>query len=233
MDEPTPRLWDISPPLTAELAVFPGDTPLSREILLRREAGDNVTLSTLRATVHLGAHVDAPAHYGTDAAGIESVPLERLLGRCRVVRPRPDEAEPEGALIASALAAALDALAETLDAGRPKLPTRILIATASYPDASRWTDQFTALAPEALDWLAAAGVRTVGVDTPSVDPADSSELPAHAAALRHDMTILEGLRLAEVPEGDYELIALPLRLVGFDGSPVRAVLRELGTIRTG
>lgn len=234
MNEPTPRLWDISPPLTAELAVFPGDTPLSREILLRRAAGDAVTLSTLRATVHLGAHVDAPAHYGTGAASVESVPLDRLLGRCRVVRARPeaDEREEEP-LTASELAAALDALAETLDAGRPKLPSRILVATASYPDPDRWTDRFTALAAEAVDWLAAAGVRTVGVDTPSIDPADSSELPAHAAALRHDMTILEGLRLAEVPEGDYELIALPLRLVGFDGSPVRAVLRALETGGTG
>lgn len=220
------RLWDVSPPLVSELAVFPGDTPLEREVLARREAGDSVTLSTLRATVHLGAHVDAPLHYGTGATAIDAVPLDRLLGRCRLVRP-PADAAPDGRLGAAELAAALDRLAEALDGGRPALPRRVLVATGSHPDPTRWPDRFTALAPGAIDWLAAAGVRTVGVDTPSIDPADSAELPAHAAVLRHDMTIVEGLVLDGVPEGDYELIALPLRLVGFDGSPVRAVLREL------
>lgn len=220
------RVWDISPPLTAGLAVFPGDTPLERELVARREAGDSVTLSTLRATVHLGAHVDAPLHYGTGAAAIDDVPLDRLLGRCRLVRPSRDDARG-GRLSAAELAAALDTLAEALDDGRPALPRRVLVATGSHPDPTRWTDDFTALAPGAIDWLAAAGVRTVGIDTPSIDAAESAELPAHAAVLKHDMTIVEGLALDGVPEGDYELIALPLRLVGFDGSPVRAVLREL------
>lgn len=220
------RVWDISPPLTPGLAVFPGDTPLERELLARRETGDSVTLSTLRATVHLGAHVDAPLHYGTGAAAIDDVPLDRLLGPCRLVRPSRDDTRG-GRLSAAELAAALDRLAEALDGGRSALPSRVLVATGSHPDPTRWTDEFTALAPEAVDWLAAAGVRTVGIDTPSIDPPDSAELPAHAAVLRHDMTIVEGLALEGVPEGDYELIALPLRLVGFDGSPVRAVLREL------
>lgn len=224
------RVWDVSPPLTPDLAVFPGDTPLEREILARREAGDPVTLSTLRATVHLGAHVDAPRHYGTGAASIDAVPLDRLLGRCRLVRPRGDDAVRDGCLSAAGLAAALDTLAEELDGDRPALPPRVVVATGSHPDPTRWTDGFTALAPEAIDWLAAAGVRTVGVDTPSIDPAESAELPAHAAVLRHYMTIVEGLALGGVPEGDYELIALPLRLVGFDASPVRAVLRELPAV---
>lgn len=224
------RVWDISPPLTPDLAVFPGDTPLERDVLARREAGDSVTLSTLRATVHLGAHVDAPLHYGTGAAPIDAVPLDRLLGRCRLVRPVRGDA-PGGPLSAAELAAALDALVGTvahrLGVDLPALPERVVIATGSHPDPTRWTGGFTALAPGAIDWLAAAGVRTVGVDTPSIDPADSAELPAHAAVLRHDMTIVEGLTPDGVPEGDYELIALPLRLVGFDASPVRAVLREL------
>lgn len=221
------RVWDISPPLTGELAVFPGDTPLAREVLSRREAGDSVTLSTLRTTVHLGAHVDAPLHYGTGADPIEAVPIDRLLGPCRLVRPHGGGAVRDGRLTAAGLAAALDALADTLDGGRPDLPARVLVATGSHSDRTRWTDGFTALAPEVIDWLAAAGVRTVGIDTPSIDPAASSDLPAHTTVLRHGMTIVEGLVLDGVPEGDYELIALPLRLVGFDGSPVRAVLREL------
>ncbi|MDX1578731.1 MAG: arylformamidase [Gemmatimonadota bacterium] len=213
------RLWDISPPLTPELAVFPGDTPLDREVLLRREDGDSVTLSTLRASAHLGAHVDAPLHYGTGAKDIASVPLGRLLGACRVVRPRRPGSLREGRVTRGALEAAA--------AAQTPLPPRVLIATGSHPEPERWTDDFTALSADAVDWLAAVGVRTVGIDTPSIDPARDEELTAHAAALRHGMTILEGLRLDDVPEGDYELIALPLRLVGFDGSPVRAVLRAL------
>lgn len=213
------RLWDISPPLTSELAVFPGDTPLEREVLQRREDGDSVTLSTLRASAHLGAHVDAPLHYGTGAGDVASIPLDRCLGPCRLLRPRGRSTVRDGRLTREAL--------RTAAAAQPPLPPRVLIATASHPDADEWTDAFTALSPEAVDWLAEAGVRTVGIDTPSVDPSDDDGLAAHAAALRHGMTILEGLRLADVPEGDYELIALPLRLVGFDGSPVRAVLRAL------
>lgn len=211
------RLWDISPPLTPELAVFPGDTPLEREILMRRDDGDAVTLSTLRATAHLGAHVDAPLHYGTGDDDVASIPLERLLGPCRVVRPAGRGTVRDGRLTREAL--------ETAAAAQAPLPPRVLIATGSHPEAEAWIDEFTALSAGAVDWLASAGVRTVGVDTPSVDPSDDEELMAHTAALRHGMTILEGLRLADVPEGDYELIALPLRLVGFDGSPVRAVLR--------
>lgn len=214
------RLWDISPPLTPGLAVFPGDTPLEREVLQRREDGDSVTLSALRASAHLGAHVDAPLHYGTGADDVASVPLERLLGPCRVVRPRDRSSDREGRLTREALEAAA--------AARTPLPPRVLIATESHPDPEVWTDDFTALSPGAIDWLAGVGVRTVGIDTPSVDPSNDEELAAHAAVLRHGMTILEGLRLADVPEGDYELIALPLRLVGFDGSPVRAVLRASG-----
>jgi len=216
-----PLLYDISPPLTPDLAVFPGDVELSREFILRCEDGDLVTLSTLRATVHLGAHVDAQSHYKVSGKGIDQTPLSRLLGRCRVVH----------------VPAGLDGLVDpvTLESHLNKqgtesggLPSRILLATDSYPDPNQWTKDFTALAPESIDWLAHEGVFTIGIDTPSIDPADSKSLPAHAAVNRHGMTILEGLVLKDVPAGDYELIALPLRLVGFDASPVRAVLREMG-----
>src|SRR3982074_1966114 len=91
-----------------------------------------------------------------------------------------------------------------------------------------FTTDFAALSPELVEALHGHGVRLVGIDTPSVDLFDSKDLPAHRAFLRRDMAILEGLVLKDVPEGVYELIALPLRLVGFDASPVRAVLRTLG-----
>jgi arylformamidase len=220
------QLWDISPSLTPGIAVFPGDTPLSRDVLMRCEDGDPVTLSTLHATVHLGAHVDAPMHYSAGAHSIDAVPLERLLGPCRLVRPGGADTACERRLTAAALAAALERVAARPGA-LPALPPRVLIATGSFPDPTGWRDDFLGLAPATVERLAAAGVRTVGIDTPSMDPAASKDLPAHAAFLRHDVTILEGLMLEGVPEGDYELLALPLRLVGFDASPVRAILREL------
>jgi arylformamidase len=102
---------------------------------------------------------------------------------------------------------------------------RLLLATGTFPDPTTFNQDFAALSAELVEFLHARGVRLVGIDTPSVDTFDSRELPTHKAFLRFDMAILEGLALADVPEGLYELIALPLKLVGFDASPVRAVLR--------
>jgi len=204
-------LYDITPAITAALAVWPGDTPLLREVLADLTRGDSITLSTLRATVHLGAHADAPSHYGRDAASIESRPLDLYLGPCRVVRvpaARGTRIPP------SAIPANLSA-------------ERVLIATGSYPDPSAFNEDFVALEPETVDLLHERGARLVGIDTPSVDLYSAKTLVAHARFLAHDMAILEGLVLAHVPEGAYELIALPLKLDGFDASPVRAVLRTL------
>ncbi|MCH7526190.1 MAG: cyclase family protein, partial [Planctomycetes bacterium] len=104
---------------------------------------------------------------------------------------------------------------------------RVLFATGTYPDPNQFNDDFAALTPELIDWLHERGVRTLGIDTPSVDLFHSKDLPAHQTVLKHDMAIVEGLVLQHVPEGVYELIALPLKLSGFDASPVRAVLRTL------
>jgi len=203
-------LWDITPTVSPDLAVWPGDTPPSREVLLDLRRGDSVTLSTLRATVHLGAHADAPSHYGPHGPTIERRPLEAYLGPCQVVRV----ADAGGRRIGP------DELSWPIRA------ERILVATGTYPDPTRFAPDFAALAPELVERLHEAGVCLVGIDTPSVDLFDSKDLPTHQACLRHDLAILEGLALDGVPAGLYELIALPLKLAGFDASPVRAVLRE-------
>jgi arylformamidase len=202
-------LYDISPTVTAALAVWPGDTPPSREVLLDMRRGDSLTLSTLRATVHLGAHADAPSHYGRDARTIEAQPLERYLGRCRVLRVPV----ARGSRISPA----------AIPAG--ELTERLLIATGTYPDPERFNEDFAALEPATVDLLDTRGVRLAGIDTPSVDLFADKKLIAHARFLAHDMAILEGLVLDGVPEGIYELIAVPLKLAGFDASPVRALLR--------
>ena len=204
-------LYDITPAVTASLAVWPGDTPPSREVLADLKRGDNITLSTLRGTVHLGAHADAPSHYGRDAASIESRSLDFYLGKCRVVRI----AALRGTrILPTQIPASLRA-------------ERVLIITGTYPDPHAWNDDFAALEPATVDLLHERGARLVGIDTPSVDLFHAKDLVAHARFLAHDMAILEGLVLKHVPEGEYELIALPLKLDGFDASPVRAVLRKI------
>jgi len=204
-------LYDISEPISPATAVWPGDTPLSREVLMDMRAGANITLSTLRATVHLGAHADAPSHYGRDAPTIDERPLARYLGPARVVRVPTAHGRRIGA-----------------EAVPDPGVERVLLCTETYPDPTRFSQDFAALSVELVEHLHRSGVSLVGIDTPSVDLFDSKELPAHQACLRHDLAILEGLVLSHVPEGTYELIALPLRLVGFDASPVRAVLRRIG-----
>ncbi len=204
-------LYDITPPITAALKVWPGDTPPTREILLDTARGDLVTLSTLRATVHLGAHVDAPSHYGPHSPAIDARPLDLYIGPCQVIGVNA----PRGHLLT------ID------DVSTPIHAPRVLFRTGTFPDRHVFNEDFASLAPSLVDALHTRGVRLIGIDTPSVDPFPSTNLPSHRAFLRHDMAILEGIDLTGVPDGDYELIALPLRLVGFDASPVRAVLRTL------
>jgi arylformamidase len=203
--------YDITPRITPKLAVWPGDTPLSREVLNDMARGDNITLSTLRATMHLGAHADGPNHYGKDAPAIDERGLDYFLGPCQVIRA-------EVARATRITPAMLPGEVTT---------SRVLFATGTYPDPQNWNTDFAALSVDLIDFLHERGVITVGIDTPSVDLFESKDLPAHKAILRCNMSILEGLVLKDVPKGTYELIALPLRLVGFDASPVRAVLRAV------
>ncbi len=213
-------LFDITPPITSSLAVWPGDTQLSREVLLDMHRGDNLTLSTVRATVHLGAHADGPNHYGVDGPAIDERSLDYYLGPAQVVHV----AVPRGERVTCEMFAAAQ---PQQSRAVPSTVSRVLIATGTYPDPTTWNEDFAALAPELVDALHERGVKTIGIDTPSVDLFDSKDLPAHKRFLANDMAILEGLVLSDVPEGFYELIALPLKLVGFDASPVRAVLRTI------
>jgi arylformamidase len=204
-------IYDITPPITGRLQVWPGDTPPVREVLLDIHRGDNITLSMLRATVHLGAHADAPSHYAAAGAAIHQRSLDFYLGPCQVVRVA---AGPATRVTAAMVARSLQA-------------ERVLIATGTFPNPEHFNTDFAALSPELVQRLHEQGVRLIGIDTPSVDLFDSKDLPSHQMFLKYDMAILEGLALEGVPEGVYELIALPLSLVGFDASPVRAILRTI------
>jgi arylformamidase len=205
-------LYDITPVVSGRIAVWPGDTPFSREVLLDLGKGDNLTLSTIRSTVHVGAHADAPSHFTAGAPSIENRPLDLYLGPCQVIRAA---AERGTKVLPDSVSGSVRA-------------ERLLIATGTFPDPDRFNPDFAALSPELIHHLHEHGVRLVGIDTPSVDLHGSQDLPTHRACLERDMAILEGLTLEGVPDGLYELIALPLRLEGLDASPVRAVLRSLG-----
>ena len=207
------RIIDISPLIDETIAVWPGDTPFTRTMNLDIRSGANFTLSEMRTTLHVGAHTDAPNHYVADGDDIASRNLEFFVGRCNVVHVEVHRGER--------------IMPRHIERKRIDV-SRVLFRTNSFPDPRNWNDDFASLSPDLVDALHARGVILIGIDTPSVDVFDSKELPAHKAFLRNDVAILEGLALAGVPEGTYELIALPLRLEGFDASPVRAVLRAPG-----
>ena len=208
-------MYDLSPPITEQLAVWPGDTSATRELLMQLSQGDSVTLSTLRSTVHLGSHADGPNHYAVDGDGVGEQPLEHYLGECRVIHVSAQRGKRYG----------MEAISE----GTPIDAPRILLSTGTYPDPNHFNPDFAAPEASLIRQLAEQGVITIGVDTPSVDLSDSKDLPTHNQCHASGIRILETLQLADVPAGRYELIALPLKLMGFDGSPVRAILRPLQT----
>lgn len=203
---------DISPTIHANLAVFPGDTSFSRKILMDFSLGHHLQLSSMETTLHLGAHADAPNHYHAQGVGIAERSLSYYLGKCQVIEvPRKDSSfrlYPEDLTKANKMIRA----------------KRVLFSTNSFSDENQWRDDFTALSPELIHWLADQGVILVGIDTPSVDPSTSKNLETHQSIYQRNLAILEGIVLKGVKEGLYSLVALPLKIKDADASPVRAVL---------
>jgi arylformamidase len=205
------RLWDITPAIRPGIPVWPGDTEYAEQRSWAIGPGCPVNVSRFTMSTHTGAHADAPFHY--DAAGAPSgaADLTRYLGPCRVIHAigtrRVEPAHVEARL-----------------AG---VPPRVLLRSYARAPRERWDPDFACVAPATIERLADAGVTLIGIDTPSLDPQDSKTMDAHMVVRRRAMSILEGIALDDVPEGDYELIALPLKLADLDAAPVRAVLRDL------
>jgi arylformamidase len=209
---PPPHLWDISPPVQVGTPVFPGDAAFALAWPARIGPGCPVNVSTLTLSPHTGAHADAPLHYDPEGVAVGALDLLPYLGRCRVIHAigcgplvRPGHVE--------------HALHD--------LPPRVLLRTYSHAPIDRWDPDLPAYAPETVTLLADLGVQLIGIDTASIDPASSKTLDSHQVIRQRGLRVLENLVLDEVREGDYELIALPLKLMTADASPVRAVLREL------
>ncbi len=205
------RLWDITPTVSPAIPVWPGDTPFSASTTWEIGDGCPVKVSRITMSTHTGAHCDAPSHYDASGASIDAVSLDAYLGTCRVI-DCADVSRVEPQHVSHALEA---------------LPPRVLLRTYAQAPTERWDSAFPSVAADTIALLARHGVRLVGIDSPSLDPQESKTMDAHHAVRKHGMAILEGIVLDGVPAGDYELIALPLKLAGMDASPVRAVLREL------
>ena len=209
---PAPRLWDISPTITSTSPVFPGDTPYSQEWCATIGPDCPVNVSAIRLSPHVGAHADAPLHYDPRGKAVGIVDLQPFLGPCRVIHALDCGPLIEWEHIAHAITA--------------DLPPRVLVRTYVQAPAS-WDPDLAAYAPATVARLADLGVQLIGIDTASIDPASSKTLDSHQTIRARGLRVLENLVLDDVPEGDYELIALPLKLVEADASPVRAVLRAL------
>lgn len=212
-------LIDISRTLNPGIAVWPGDTRFSLQTRWSMAAGSPVNLTTLTLSAHTGTHVDAPFHFDQAGATLDQVALAPYWGLAQVVTIH----RATGALAPSDFA--------HVDIARsPRLLVRSArpanSARSAY-DPSLFMTEIVYPTPALADWLGHQGVVLYGTDAPSMDPVQSKDLPGHHALRRNGIAILEGLDLRAAPDGVYELVALPLKIEGGDGSPVRAVLRMI------
>lgn len=204
------RIFDISQRLHADVPLWPGEPAFE----LRRHATISeqcpVNVGALHTPLHAGTHADAPFHYDPSGATSADCELAPYLGPCVLLDVRHARGRVE---------------IEDVDWSAVAGAERVIFRTyARFPE--QWDSNFTAIAPEVIARLRAAGVRLIGTDAASLDPEQSKTMDAHHEIRAGDMRILEGLVLDDVPPGRYELIALPLKIAGADASPVRAVLRE-------
>lgn len=198
---------DLSPTLSPALPCWPGDRPFQRD-LVPADPGSSTQVSNISMNLHAGTHVDAPSHVLPEAPSIDQLPLDLFIGPCEVFQLRT---LPRARL-----------WPEQMPHG-PRAP-RVLIGTGTWPDRSRFSEEFAALSVELVDYLDRQGVRLVGIDTPSVDLFGTRELDVHRALAERGMVALEGLCLDGVEAGLYTLAAQPLKIGQGDASPVRAVL---------
>lgn len=210
-----PRIFDITLPYAPEYPAWPGEPKPVVERMRSLAAGDSANVTRLAAGMHFGTHVDAPVHFIAGAGGVETLPLDALIGPAVVV-----------------------------DVGEAKVITPAVLESAALPagtarvlfrstNSRLWADpghafrqDYVALTPAAARWLVDRGIRLVGVDYLSVEPYGEPGHATHHVLLAAGVVIVEGLDLRAVSPGIYQLVCLPLKLVGSDGAPARVVLIE-------
>lgn len=203
-------IYDITRSLKNGMPVWPGDTPFSYRISSSLADNGSANVGELNMSTHTGTHVDAPFHFAQEGKKINELDLSLYIGKALVIEIAHKEFITEK-----------DLQNHDIQGVR-----RLLIKSGSWPDAETFPQNYTCIAPESAHYLASAGVQLLGVESPSVDPLDSKDMLAHHALNGAGIFILESIDLNEVETGEYELIAMPLKIEGADGSPVRAVLRK-------
>jgi arylformamidase len=246
-----PKIWDISPPINAQSPVFPGDTVYAQTWVANIAPGCPVNVSAITLSPHIGAHADAPLHYDPNGKAIGEVDLEAFIGPCRVIHaiacgplvqwhhiehalgdPQSGGAwgpgdSPQGRPQGESAPLGGSDPRSVGAWGPGKIPERVLVRVYERMPQNTFDTALPAFAPEIVTRLADLGVKLIGIDSASIDPADSKDLLSHNVIRERGLRVLENLLLDDVPEGDYELIALPLKLTTADASPVRAILRTL------
>lgn len=205
-------IYDITLTISNELPVWPGDQAPRLEQMLHMERGDLYTLSRFESTVHLGTHLDAPMHFVRGGHGVDTIDLKKLIGPCTVVH-LPEAKSIDAAVLEQA--------------NIPARVTRLLLRTSNSEywargDTEFHTD-FVAIAPSGAEWMVERGIQLVGIDYLSVGAFEGG-IPTHEILLGNGVVPVEGLNLAGIEPGEYELICLPMKLKDCDGAPVRAVL---------
>jgi arylformamidase len=203
------KIYDISRTLSPTLAVWPGDQKFEHSWTMEMAKGSAVNVSAIKLTVHAGTHADAPLHFLPNGADITQLSLERFVGAATVI-----EIEEPGCITVEHI--------HSLEFPKTK---RVLFKTrGSFLEDDVWEDNFSFLGQKTAEFLGENKIELVGMDTPSVDSMTSKILDSHKTLARYGIVNLENLNLSQVSPGDYQLIALPLKLKGIDASPVRAVL---------
>jgi arylformamidase len=206
------KLIDVSVPLDSNLPTYPGDTQFSLEPIKRIARGDTSNVSTLHLSAHAGTHVDAPRHFFDEGPAVDALALGMLVGRARVIQV--DSRKGIGAAELSAID-----LSEDL---------RLLIKTANSRlwGSPQFHTDYVGITESGAKHLIDHGIKVVGVDYLSVELFKAPGAPAHHVLLGQGAIVIEGLNLLNVEPGVYEMICLPLRVVGAEGAPARVVLRS-------
>jgi len=210
------KIWDISRPLTNDLAPWPGDTPFDFRLIRDIPSGGVVNLGSIGMSVHNGTHADALFHFEEDGLTIERAPLDVYFGPATVVD-------------LSAKFSASRSWSIEIDDLRPHQQKiseakRLLIRTDIWQDSTVFPETIAVITPPVAEWLGTLGLKLLGLDLPSVDPIDAKELRNHHALGCVGISIIESLDLSAISAGAYNFIGIPLRIVGADGSPIRAIL---------
>ena len=211
------KIWDVSRTLSNDLAEWPGDEPCRFRLTREKTKGESVNLGAISMSVHNGTHADAQFHFDTNGGSIEKASLETYLGRATVVDLAQAflESKEKRLITIEDLRPAAESIAAT---------SRLLVKTGRWSDSTVFPNEIPVIAANVPAWLQKNGVKLLGLDLPSVDEIDSKSLQNHHALARAGVAIVESLDLSDVGAGIYQFAALPLKIAGGDGAPMRAIL---------